>query len=157
MFSKSRQSQSAESEARSVFDRGGQGNSGSGRSTFSVFGDDVVVTGNIQASVDLHIDGRVDGDVHCASLAQGQSSTINGNIVAETARISGTVVGSIVARELVIEASAQIRGDVTYETISIAQGGQIEGSFTYKAAGSMARNNPDLQLLAKPATEDVAA
>ena len=31
-------------------------------STFSVFGSDVSIKGNVSAKADLHIDGRVDGD-----------------------------------------------------------------------------------------------
>lgn len=34
-----------------------------GHSTFSVIGADVVITGNISAKVDLHVDGRVEGDI----------------------------------------------------------------------------------------------
>ena len=33
----------------------------SSSSTFSVIGSDVVITGNVTAEVDLHIDGRVEG------------------------------------------------------------------------------------------------
>ena len=47
-------------------------------STFSVIGADVTITGNISATADLHIDGRVDGDITCASLVQGEKSAING-------------------------------------------------------------------------------
>ncbi|WP_373489257.1 polymer-forming cytoskeletal protein [Blastomonas sp.] len=103
-----------------------------GNSTFSVIGTDVVITGNISAKVDLHIDGRVEGDITCASLVQGEGSTIKGAVVAETARISGTLHGSIEARDLVIAASAEVTGDVTYETISIEQGGHVDGRFQHK-------------------------
>ena len=60
-----------------MFDRGGQGNGGAPRSTFSVFGDDVVVTGNIQASVDLHIDGRVVDDTDLASWYKEQATNFS--------------------------------------------------------------------------------
>lgn len=54
---------------------------------FSVLGADVVITGNISASADLHVDGRVDGDVTCAALVQGAQGIIAGAIIAESARI----------------------------------------------------------------------
>lgn len=106
-----------------------------GSSTFSVIGADVVITGNISAKVDLHIDGRVDGDIACASLVQGESSAIHGAITAETARLAGKVNGSVDARELVITASAQVTGDVSYETITIEQGGHVDGQFRHKTKG----------------------
>lgn len=104
---------------------------GSG-STFSVIGSDVVITGNVAAKVDLHVDGRVEGDLQCASLVQGEGSEIHGAIVAETARLAGVVEGAIDARELIIESTARITGDIAYETISIEQGGNIDGQFRHK-------------------------
>lgn len=109
-----------------------------GNSTFSVIGADVVITGNISAKVDLHIDGRVEGDITCASLVQGESSAIHGAVVAETARLAGTVTGSVDARELVITASAQVTGDISYETITIEQGGHVDGQFRHKSKGGHA-------------------
>ncbi|MEQ1510892.1 MAG: polymer-forming cytoskeletal protein [Sphingopyxis sp.] len=109
----------------------------SGRgATFSILGADVVVTGNVAASVDLHIDGRIDGDLACANLVQGQDSVIKGAITAESAKLSGTVEGSINARDLTLHASARITGDVTYENLTIEQGSQVEGRFTHRRSGA---------------------
>lgn len=113
-----------------------------GNSTFSIIGADVVITGNISAKVDLHIDGRVEGDITCASLVQGESSSIHGAIVAETARIAGTVTGSVDARELVITASAQVTGDISYETITIEQGGHVDGQCRHKSKAGLAAASP---------------
>lgn len=99
-------------------------------STFSVLGADTAITGDIKASADLHIDGRVDGDIACASLVQGESSEITGGISAESARLAGTVRGSISARELVILRTARIHGDVTYDALTIEQGAQVDGKLT---------------------------
>ncbi|MGY2736356.1 bactofilin family protein [Sphingomonas sp. UYP23] len=97
------------------------------RGMFSVISADMVVAGNITATADLHIDGRIEGDVQCATLIQGQDSRIAGAIVAETARIGGAVEGSVAVRHLTIERSARILGDVQYETIAIELGASIDG------------------------------
>lgn len=94
----------------------------------SVIGADIVVTGNIEATVDLHIEGRVVGDVRCATLILGPESSVDGNIRAERVRVSGAVKGSIHTRDLAIEASANVTGDVVYERIRIASGGALEGT-----------------------------
>ena len=107
-----------------------------GRTTFSVFGSDVVITGNVAASVDLHIDGRVDGDIACANLVQGQESVIKGSVTAESARLSGTVEGSIAAKDLTIHSTARITGDVTYENLTIEQGSQVDGRFSHRRNGA---------------------
>lgn len=114
---------------------------GSG-STFSVIGSDVVITGNIAATVDLHVDGKIDGDISCSSLVQGPESVVSGAITAETARLAGKVEGSINARELVIEASAHISGDIAYETLSIEQGGHVDGQFRHKSNQVAAKTAP---------------
>jgi len=100
-----------------------------GNSTFSVIGSDVTIKGDVSASVDLHVDGKIEGDIKCASLVQGEASVISGGITAETARMSGKVVGSITAKELVILKSAQIEGDVHYDALTIEQGAQVDGRF----------------------------
>jgi cytoskeletal protein CcmA (bactofilin family) len=102
-------------------------------STFSVIGADVVITGNISATADLHVDGTIEGDIQCASLVQGENSSINGAVTAESARMAGKVNGSITARELVILKSARIEGDVHYDALTIEQGAQVDGRFAPNA------------------------
>ncbi len=131
-----------------------------GNSTFSVIGSDVTIKGDVSASVDLHVDGTIEGDIKCASLVQGESSTISGAITAETARMSGKVAGSITAKELVILKSAQIEGDVHYDALTIEQGAQVDGRFApngqrraeniaapaQKAGGKADGSDPQLQM-----------
>ena len=125
-------------------------NTAMANSTFSVLGADTAIKGDISASVDLHIDGRVEGDIACASLVQGESSEIAGNVQAETARLSGTVRGSIRARELIVLKSARILGDVHYDALTIEQGAQVEGRFAPRGAseatGEAAGGEPLLTL-----------
>lgn len=117
-------------------------------STFSVLGSDLAIKGDIKASADLHIDGSVEGDISCTSLVQGETSTINGAVKAETARLAGTVEGSIAARELVILKTAKILGDVFYDALTIEQGAQVEGRFAHRDS-----NKPALRPTS-PASQD---
>ena len=110
--------------------------SGSSGSSFSIIGDGITITGNIDATVDLHIDGEVIGDIKCLSLVQGPSSKIQGAITAQNASLSGAVEGSIDAGDLVIASSARIGGDVTYENVTIEQGGHVDGKFKHKSSKS---------------------
>lgn len=99
-------------------------------SSFSVLAPDVEFTGNLKASADLHIDGRIEGDVSCASLVQGEGSEITGTITAETARLAGKVKGSISVKTLIILKSARIEGDVTYDDFTIEHGAHVNGKLT---------------------------
>lgn len=103
-------------------------------STFSVLGPDVVIGGNLTAKMDLHVDGRVDGDISCAALVQGEASQVNGTVVAESARVAGRIKGSINADTLVILRTARIEGDVTYGALTVEEGAQVDGKFTRRAA-----------------------
>ncbi len=107
-------------------------------STFSIIGSDVVIKGDVTASVDLHVDGRIEGDIQCASLVQGEGSHIEGGITAETARLAGSVTGSITARELVVLRSARINGDVHYDALTIEQGAEVEGRFAHRVPAKAA-------------------
>lgn len=111
-----------------------QSGGGAKRGMFSVIGPDVTVTGNVSASADLHIDGRIEGDVNCGSLAQGADSQVFGNVTAETARLAGAIEGTVRVRLLTIERSAKITGDVEYENITIENGGHIDGRLKHMSA-----------------------
>jgi cytoskeletal protein CcmA (bactofilin family) len=115
-------------------------------STFSVLGADTAIKGDIAASVDLHIDGRVEGDITCASLVQGESSEIVGNVQAEVARLSGVVRGSIRARELIVLKSARIHGDVHYDALTIEQGATVDGRFAPRGVAEAPGEEPLLTL-----------
>ena len=102
---------------------------GRGGATFSFIGPEVTVTGDIATSGQLHVDGKVTGDVRCGSLTQGESGEVRGNIFAEEARLAGLVDGAVEAGTLSLEPTARVTGDVLYGSLGIAAGAQIEGRF----------------------------
>lgn len=107
----------------------------SSKSTFSVIGADVTIRGDVTASTELHVDGSIEGDIQCASLVQGETSTVTGAVTAESARLAGRVVGSISARDLVVLRSARIEGDVSYDALTIEQGAQVDGRLSHRVPG----------------------
>jgi cytoskeletal protein CcmA (bactofilin family) len=130
MFSRSKQSPDTVATLPQRNNANVRNNSGH---TFSIIASDVEIIGNVSARVDLHIDGKVQGDVTCGNLVQGEGSFIAGKVTAESAKLSGHVEGSIEANDLVIESSARVKGDVVYSNLTIAPGGQIEGKFSHKS------------------------
>lgn len=110
-----------------MFSRDARTSPAKGGAKFSFIGPEVTVTGDIETSGQLHIDGTVAGDVRCGTLTQGESGAVHGNIVAGEARLAGLVDGAVEAGSLSLEPSARVTGDVLYEDISIARGAQIDG------------------------------
>ncbi|HEX9807616.1 MAG TPA: polymer-forming cytoskeletal protein [Alteraurantiacibacter sp.] len=111
----------------------------SSSATFSVIGPDVSIKGDVSANADLHIDGTVEGDISCTSLVQGESSEVRGGIEAETARLAGSVKGSINVRELIVLKTARITGDVHYDALTVEQGARVDGQFAHRGAAEAAR------------------
>jgi cytoskeletal protein CcmA (bactofilin family) len=79
----------------------------------SFIGAELVVSGDITTAAAVHIDGRIDGHVHCQQLTQGATGSVAGNITAEEARIAGLVEGAVSARNLTLESTARVKGDIT--------------------------------------------
>ncbi|MDT9598179.1 bactofilin family protein [Sphingosinicella rhizophila] len=121
----------------------------------SVIGADIVITGNIESSldqraVDLHIEGRVNGDVRCATLILGEGSMIKGSIHADRVRVSGAVEGSVETRDLAIEAGARVTGDIVYERLRVANGGMIEGNIKCRTIEGNEGGGSKLKLVEAP-------
>ena len=103
-------------------------------STFSVLGHDIAINGDLKAIADLHLDGKVAGDISCAALIQGEGSEVTGMVTADSARVAGRIKGSITAGVLTILETARIEGDVTYGALTIEEGAQVDGKFSHRAA-----------------------
>ena len=121
-----------------------------GTPALSFIGAEVIISGDLATDAQIHVDGRIDGNVRCAQLGQGAEGIIAGNIFAEEARLAGRVEGTVSAGTLVVEASATILGDVAYDTISIEAGARIEGRLARRTALAPADEQPSL-LTAAPA------
>ena len=106
----------------------------SGPSALSFIGPEVVISGDLATSAQLHVDGRIEGNVRCAQLCQGGTGIIAGDIEADEARIAGLVEGTVSAATVIVEASGRIAGDVSYDTISIAAGARIDGRLARREA-----------------------
>ena len=108
----------------------------------SVIGADVSVRGDVTTTSDLHIDGTIEGDIDCGALVQGAASRIKGVVKARSARLAGTIEGSVAVAALTVERTARISGDVAYETLAIDAGAQVDGQMTHRSADGAAPDAP---------------
>lgn len=98
----------------------------------SVIGSGISVTGDIHASVDLHILGKVVGNVRCAVLLLGAEGEVTGDVFADAVRLAGRVHGRVEARDVSVEGGARIAGDVAYSRIRISSGGIVDGRLSHR-------------------------
>lgn len=97
----------------------------------SIISSNLRITGNLKTDGDVQIDGEIDGDVDSKLLTLGENGVINGAIVADLARIAGTVNGSITARVVELGRSAKITGDINHFSLAIEPGAYIQGQCTH--------------------------
>lgn len=102
----------------------------------NTIGKGTVLEGNIETYGNIRIEGKVIGNVKSKSkVALGNSSNIQGNIIAQNADIEGEVKGKIEISELlVLKATAIINGDIITGKLVVEPGAVFNGGCKMGAA-----------------------
>jgi cytoskeletal protein CcmA (bactofilin family) len=101
----------------------------------ATFGGSVIVKGDVSASEDLTIDGRVEGriDLPENTLTIGPNATIQANVIAKIVVVFGSLVGTITAREKVdVRRSGSVEGNVACARLAIQEGAHFSGKVDTK-------------------------
>jgi len=85
------------------------------------------ITGQLESSEDIQVDGDVDGDIRGVTVKIGNGATIKGNVYGEAVELAGTVEGKIEAKRVVLMRTARMTGDVIHQDIQIESGAYIDG------------------------------
>ncbi len=103
---------------------------------FSIIANDMTVTGDLETSGVVRIEGRVKGTVRVgAQILVAPGAVIEGDLHTVEAVIAGQVTGSINASERVdLQASAVITGDIHAPRIAIVEGARVTGEVKMDSA-----------------------
>ncbi|HUO22467.1 MAG TPA: polymer-forming cytoskeletal protein [Caulobacteraceae bacterium] len=93
----------------------------------SVISEDLVVSGGLTSEGEVHVEGKVHGDVRVARLTLGETGVVEGSVVADTVDIRGTVIGPITGKVVRLFAASHVEGDVTHDQLSVETGAYFEG------------------------------
>ena len=93
----------------------------------SIIAAGVRITGNIRSDGELHIDGRVDGDIDAVALTVGEHGHVVGHVNVEDAVVYGIVSGSIRGRRIRLARSSKVIAEITHDMLSIDEGARFEG------------------------------
>ncbi len=93
----------------------------------SIISSDLTLTGDIVSEGEVHIDGRINGDIRCRVLLVGVNAQIVGSIQADVAKVHGSIEGQLFARSVFLATSAKVSGDITHERLEIEPGAYLEG------------------------------
>lgn len=100
---------------------------GADRSSPSVIGPDLVITGNLTSKGQMQIDGEVQGDINGSHVIIGEKARITGGIRAQEVVVRGKVMGSISGNRVMLQANSHVEGDIFHKAIAIEQGAYFEG------------------------------
>jgi cytoskeletal protein CcmA (bactofilin family) len=108
-----------------------------GAKPFSSVGSGLLIDGNVTGTGDLHLDGTVKGDVRVNHLTVGESGNIEGKVEAETIEVRGRIVGSIQGKQVKLQATAYVEGDITHEQLAIDVGAYFQGRCLQRRSDSI--------------------
>jgi len=97
--------------------------------SLSIIATGMRITGDVETTGTLKIDGRIDGSVTGArQLLLGRGGAIHGNVHAGEVVIGGVVDGAITADErLELQGTAVVNGDIDTKSILVLEGARING------------------------------
>lgn len=95
--------------------------------TPSVISKALKITGQLESTEDIQLDGEVDGDVRGLSVKIGSSAKVKGTVYGEEVELAGTIDGKIEAKKVILTSTAHMSGDVIHQEIKIELGAYIDG------------------------------
>jgi cytoskeletal protein CcmA (bactofilin family) len=123
----------------------------------NIIGTETKLTGNLESSGDIRVDGSIEGHVTVKQrLVLGEGGLIKGDIVANDAIVAGLLQGNIrVEQTLVLRSTARIEGDISTDKIVIESGAQFNGrcSMNAQLAAAPSKSNGLPYIKAKTETE----
>ncbi len=96
----------------------------------NTIGKGTVLEGNIETYGNIRIEGKVIGNIKSKSkIALGNSSHVEGNIIAQNADLEGEVKGRIEITEmLILKATAVVHGDIITGKLVVEPGAVFNGT-----------------------------
>jgi cytoskeletal protein CcmA (bactofilin family) len=96
-------------------------------SRVSVISKALKITGQLESTEDIQIEGEVEGDVRAVSVKVGGGAKVKGTVYGEQVELAGTVDGKIEAKKVMLTSTARMSGDVIHQEIMIESGAFIDG------------------------------
>ena len=103
----------------------------------TLIGAETVITGDIEFSGGLRVDGSIRGNVSETGSAPGtlvlsEHGRIEGAISVSHVVVNGEVVGPVSARAYIeLQAKSRVIGDVRYKSLEMHMGAVVEGKLIY--------------------------
>ena len=96
----------------------------------SVLGSDLHIVGDVTSTGTVEIHGTIDGNITARGLVIGPEGAVKGTVSAEAIEIKGRFEGRASTDSFTLRATAEVQADVTYASVNIESGAQIQGRLT---------------------------
>lgn len=96
----------------------------------SVLAQDLKIVGEITCNGTIEVLGEVEGNLAARGLVVGAEGRVAGSVVADIVEVKGKLNGRVASDSFTLRAAARVAADITYTTLVIESGAQIEGTFT---------------------------
>jgi cytoskeletal protein CcmA (bactofilin family) len=94
----------------------------------SVISKALKITGELESTEDIQIDGQIEGDVRGVGVKIGQAAKVKGTVYGDEVELAGTIEGRIEAKKVILAGTARMTGDIAHQDIKIESGAYINGS-----------------------------
>lgn len=118
---------------------------------------DVHITGNIEFSEGVRLDGTITGSVTGKAGSQSlfvisEQGSVHGDVQACNVIVNGTVTGNVTALHFVeLQAKARVTGDIRYQQLQMDCGATVEGKLTRAEALTSGTDGEASDTCAEPA------
>lgn len=94
------------------------------------------IVGKIVCDGSVNIFGRIEGEVRGASVNVCEGARVEGNLFAKELIVGGSVRGTIEATRVKLQSTADVKGDICHELLSIEENARFEGTSKRVAKGT---------------------
>ena len=108
----------------------------------SVISKALKITGELESTEDIQIDGQIDGDVRGVGVKIGQNAKVKGTVYGDEVELAGNIEGKIEAKKVILAGTAHMTGDVWHEDIKVESGAYINGNLKPELGKSGAKPAP---------------
>jgi cytoskeletal protein CcmA (bactofilin family) len=126
-----------------------------GVSMASVISKALKITGELESTEDIQIDGQIEGDVRGVGVKIGQNAKVKGTVYGDEVELAGTVEGKIESKKVILTGTARMTGDIWHQDIKIESGAYISG--TLKPELGKVEGRADVKASVRPASASMGS
>lgn len=103
-----------------------------GEEVVAQVGRSLTITGRLNTAGEIHVLGRIVGQITADRLFLAEGGFMQGDVVANDVQIAGRFNGCIYGRNVFLESSAEVTGRIFHNTITVAKGARIDGRIPWR-------------------------